>query len=528
MKISRILSHPIPPSIRNLSLAALLAFGGAVAAHGIIPNLSLVQVLHQRAFPNHVDQAHLLSLVQAGQNAQAFQEAFEAGDEMFQTRFNALDGVGANVGKEQRFTRVPRADLTGPNEWANHFPSRDTGPNAEACSSCHRVPGDDGSGDAVDNVHRDPLHSAQLGKMIQRNTPHLFGAGGIQKLAEEITADLKRIRDQQTAMACDMGSASFPLLSKGLNFGTLSLTRTQENPCVVSTNTSLIKGIAPDLIVRPFQWKGSVAFLRDFNRGASHNEIGMQAVELVGKNVDRDGDSVTNEMTIGDQTAFAIYIAAQPRPTTKQELNDLGLLDPPLTSAEYNAIEHGKQVFREVGCNGCHAENLHIEDPIFREPSPSAVYRDATFPSGLNPVTEGVNPNFPVRFNLTTDQPENVVNTPSGVVRLGSFETNVQGFAVVRLYGDLKRHDMGAKLAEQIDEVGTGASTFLTENLWGVGSTPPYMHDGRATTLTEAILEHGGEAATSVSNFQARPTLDQQDLIAFLDNLILVKFPPGP
>lgn len=520
MKISRILSHPIPPS---LSLAALLALGGATAAHAIIPDLTLVKILHQPAFTGHADQAHLLSLVQAGQNAQAFQEAFQAGDEMFQTKFNAIDGVGANVGKEQRFTRVPRADLTGPNEWANHIPSRETGPNAEACNACHRVPGDDGSGDAVDNVHRDPLHSALLSKMIQRNTPHLFGAGAIQKLAEEITADLARIRSDQTAIACANGSASFPLLSKGLNFGTLSLTRTQVSPCVVSTNTALIKGIAPDLILRPFQWKGSVAFLRDFNRGASHNEIGMQAVELVGKNVDRDGDSVTNEMTIGDQTAFAVYIAAQPRPTSKQELSDLGLLDPPLTSAEYNAIEHGKQVFREVGCNGCHAENLHIADPIFREPSPSAAYRDATFPSGLNPVTEGVNPNFPVRFNLTSDQPDNVFNTPSGVVRLGSFEVTVQGLAVVRLYGDLKRHDMGAKLAEQIDEVGTGASTFLTENLWGVGSTAPYMHDGRATTLTEAILEHGGEAATSVTSFQARSTLDQQDLISFLENLVLLK-----
>jgi len=38
----------------------------------------------------------------------------------------------------------------------------------------------------------------------------------------------------------------------------------------------------PQLIVRPFQWKGSVAFLRDFNRGAAHNELGMQAEEIVG------------------------------------------------------------------------------------------------------------------------------------------------------------------------------------------------------------------------------------------------------
>lgn len=42
---------------------------------------------------------------------------------------------------------------------------------------------------------------------------------------------------------------------------------------------------------------------------------------------------------------------------------------------------------------------------------------------------------------------------------------------------------------------------FLTEAPWGVGSTAPYLHDGRATTLTEAILEHGGAAAASRSAF---------------------------
>ena len=62
---------------------------------------------------------------------------------------------------------------------------------------------------------------------------------------------------------------------------------------------------------------------------------------------------------------------------------------------------------------------------------------------------------------------------------------------------------MGSGLAESIDEVGTGKSVFLTENLWGVGSTPPYMHDGRATTLTEAILAHGGEGTSEKNAFAA-------------------------
>ena len=82
---------------------------------------------------------------------------------------------------------------------------------------------------------------------------------------------------------------------------------------------------------------------------------------------------------------------------------------------------------------------------------------------------------------------------------------------------------MGPELAESIDETGSGAATFLTENLWGVGSTAPYLHDGRATTLTEAILWHGGEAAASRAAFRALTTQEQLDLLLFLNNLTLLK-----
>ena len=86
---------------------------------------------------------------------------------------------------------------------------------------------------------------------------------------------------------------------------------------------------------------------------------------------------------------------------------------------------------------------------------------------------------------------------------------------MVELFGDLKRHAMGPRLAEPVNEIAGDdvtpiplnprnrhtPDTFLTENLWGVGSTAPYMHDGRATTLVEAILEH---AATSDKASEAR------------------------
>src|SRR5262245_50131306 len=57
-----------------------------------------------------------------------FDEIFECGDEIFGTRFNESDGVGANVGDGGRFTKVPRADLKGARQWFNHKPPRVVGP----------------------------------------------------------------------------------------------------------------------------------------------------------------------------------------------------------------------------------------------------------------------------------------------------------------------------------------------------------------------------------------------------------------
>jgi hypothetical protein len=155
---------------------------------------------------------------------------------------------------------------------------------------------------------------------------------------------------------------------------------------------------------------------------------------------------------------------------------------------------------------------LRVRNPIFSEPSSSPDYRDATFPSGANPVDAGLDPAKPVKFDLTVDSPDEI-----------PFEADDRGRALVRLFGDLKRHDMGPGLAESIDEQGTGASVWRTRELWGVGSTGPWLHDGRATTLREAILLHGGEGQASRDQFAALSQSEQAQVIKFLQNLVLFK-----
>jgi hypothetical protein len=487
----------------------------------------------------HISQGSLTQQVQAGDPAGAFERAFEQGDALFAAAFNAGDGGGANVGGEQRYTRVPRADQTASPLWKTHTPARATGPNAAACTECHNQGGDDGGGPAANNVHRDPLRNGQLGQMIQRNTPALFGLGGIQRLAEEMTTDLQAVRTAART-ACNCGTATSSctntraLTSKGVNFGTLTITRssgsTTCNQSIAVPVSGGSQAVASDLVVRPFQWKGSVAFIRDFVRGAAHNELGMQGSELLGSptvdpaTVDGDGDGIPNELFVGDITSLTVYQAAQPRPTTRQELASLGLI-PALTSAENAAIAAGSSLFDQVGCNSCHMRQLLVNNVRFQEPSALAAYRDASnlFPNGRSYAAGSFDPANPVSFDITRDQPENSQFALPNGQKLANFTRDSSGRAVIALFGDLRRHNIGSGLAESIDEVGTGASVFLTENLWGVGSTPPYMHDGRAVTLTEAILEHGGEAQTARNAYTALTTTQKQQLNAFLNNLVLFK-----
>jgi hypothetical protein len=537
-------------SVLLIGFAVFLLSSAGVMA--IVTSFVETNLVHDPV-AEHIDQFDLRGLVASGQKDVAFEEAFDGGDELFETVFNALDGVGANVGNGQRFTRVPRADLRGAGEWFNHRPARITGPNANACNSCHFRPFDDGAGDAAANVHRDSFRTAQLGQFIQRNTPHLFAPGAVQRVAEEMTEDLHADRRRLIDAVCSGGGTrSVGLDTKGVSFGTLVASRTNISPCRLSFDTGGVRGVdfapdssgLPELVVKPFQWKGSVAFLRDFNRGASHNELGMQSVEITGDNVDGDADGIENELTIGDQTALAVYLAAQPRPTTLLELAALELIEP-LPASQVNAINRGAFVFDAIGCDSCHRQSLTINDPVFSEPSQISHYRDSTFPAGQNPVQRGVDPRYPVTFDLTKDQPDNVITRSNGsTFLLGSLRKDSAGRGVVELYSDLKRHDMGPRLAEPVNEIAGSdlnpnpsnpknrhtPSTFLTEALWGVGSTAPYMHDGRATTLVEAILEHGSglssdtsEAANERRNYINLAASDKRALVAFLENLVLFK-----
>lgn len=92
-------------------------------------------------------------------------------------------------------------------------------------------------------------------------------------------------------------------------------------------------------------------------------------------------------------------------------------------------------------------------------------------------------------------------------------------------YTDLLLHDMGPALADGRDEFLADGNEWRTPPLWGIGLSQVvnpqagFLHDGRARTLEEAILWHGGEALQTAQSYSQMPADDRQALIDFLKSL---------
>ena len=92
----------------------------------------------------------------------------------------------------------------------------------------------------------------------------------------------------------------------------------------------------------------------------------------------------------------------------------------------------------------------------------------------------------------------------------------------VNLFSDILVHHMGRGLADGITQGGAGPDEFRTAPLWGVGQRVFFLHDGRTSSLVEAIEEHqspGSEANRVIERFHRLPTQEQQDVINFLRSL---------
>ncbi|MEM9784098.1 MAG: di-heme oxidoredictase family protein [Pseudomonadota bacterium] len=98
-------------------------------------------------------------------------------------------------------------------------------------------------------------------------------------------------------------------------------------------------------------------------------------------------------------------------------------------------------------------------------------------------------------------------------------------FQLIWPYSDLLLHDMGPGLADGRPEGRADGREWRTPPLWGIGLTEQvsghtqFLHDGRARSLLEAVLWHGGEAQAARDRVVSMPPPDRAALIRFLESL---------
>ena len=448
------------------------------------------------AFSQHVEQQALES------GAIPFNEILDIGELLFITDFNACDGQG-------RPATTGGGDKRDPSNQPAFI--RTSSPDALSCSGCHNEPRVGGGGDFVANVFvlaqtLDPITESVNGEFSnERNTVGMFGAGPIEMLAREMTADLHNIRQIAITNAeLSRGPVTMSLDSKGIHFG--AITAHPDG----TLDTSSVRGVDADLIIKPFHQAGKVTSLREFTNNAMNHHHGMQSEERFDlnpdKGVDFDEDGVARELTVGDITAVTLWQASLATP---------GQLLPNDITGQAQ-VNLGSTLFAGIGCTSCHIPELHLDDRYYSEPNP------------YNPPTNGNEFMQPIRFDMTSEgQDQRLERRGDG--------------AIVAAYTDLKRHNLcdppdhpdpirflcNEQLAQDRPEEDgrPGSEFFLTRKLWDVGNSGPYGHRGDLTTITQAIIVHGGEARTARDAFVALPTEDKAAIITFLKTLQVL--PPG-
>jgi hypothetical protein len=367
---------------------------------------------------------------------------------------------------------------------------------ADSCATCHGRPrGAAGFGGDV------------VTRPDSRDSPHLFGLGLKEMLADEMTADLRSTRSRAVAAARQhRRPVTLPLTSKGIGFG--SITARPDG----SIDTSKVEGVESDLRVRPFFHHGGEFSIRAFVVGALKDEMGLLAF-------DRDLASAASGQRVVtpagmvldgalDRVSAPPPVGASEVPDTIVDFLEFYLLNylKPATGEQTPFTRFGRQLFERIGCGGCHVPDLQLQ----RDRRVADV--ETVFDAG-----RGIfNRLFATARPLYGEVHDHAGHAPRKVPLLAP--VLVRG-----IFSDLKLHDLGPAFHERNYD-GTVRTRFVTTPLWGVGSTSPYGHDGRSINLTEVILRHGGEAQAARDAFAALGPHLQGTILDFLGSLVI--FPP--
>lgn len=239
-----------------------------------------------------------------------------------------------------------------------------------------------------------------------------------------------------------------------------------------------------------FGWRGQTATLHDFVLGACANELGLAVPntpqpntlewnkrekrwesKLLSEMGNRLSDGNRLDLTEKQCESLTSYVASLPAP---HQVTKLSL---PLAKE----VARGEKLFEKAGCAVCHVPDMK---PAF------GIYSDL----------------------LLHDMGPKLSDPLAAIPKIDS--KTAPGFTGASGY-------YGSEALPQIAKITTNVmQEWRTPPLWGVADSAPYMHDGRAQTLDEAIRWHGGEARGSLRKYKRLSKLDRRRVVMFLESLV--------
>jgi CxxC motif-containing protein (DUF1111 family) len=223
----------------------------------------------------------------------------------------------------------------------------------------------------------------------------------------------------------------------------------------------------PDGRLGRFGWKAQVASLDEFVRAACSNELGLEVPghHQVSLATAKEFDPSKLKFDLDE---------AQCRLLTTY----LSQLAPPVRRPADNgsAPPYGYMVFQSIGCATCHAPKLGTVTGLYSD----LLLHDMGESSADSAVYYG---------------------TPVAPSSLGELADGK---------GQTRRSGVAAP------------TEWRTPPLWGVASSAPYLHDGRANTLDDAIRRHDGEAAKTQTRYTRLAYSDRKALLSFLNSMTIV------
>jgi CxxC motif-containing protein (DUF1111 family) len=298
----------------------------------------------------------------------------------------------------------------------------------------------------------------------ERNAPALFGAGLIDRIPNRILEEVAAEQAEASVMARG------PVKKSGAG-NTRAEVNEINSGLLLSGRLVRLK----DGRVGRFGWKSQVATLREFTLQACANEIGLEVPGFPRQappwKVDYKAPGL--DLTAEQCDKLIRFVSSLPAPKMRQ----------PETPQHAFEIAAGQKLFGEIGCAACHRPKLADVDGIYSD----LLLHDM----GQELSDTGL---YSTRV-LATDSQDQAAGLPVN----GEFEPKAT--------------------KEKPPKFGAGPREWRTPPLWGLRDSAPYLHDGRADTVADAVAFHGGEGFLAAKAFFRLSPRERQQVELFLQSL---------